>query len=174
MGGIGNGYGEGAALKESVQYGRLIAPARRYHIYWMEGRARNMPETTCRQCGTAVAPGRIFCSQCGAALRAPAPLILRGAEHDNGPSKSATGRVVVTAIKYLAGLSAVVFWLCPLRTGTQVLVFVASIAVMLICHFALTSMDEAYANKHAGYWPKPLDWTGSSESDKSSTAETKS
>jgi hypothetical protein len=68
-------------------------------------------------------------------------------------------RFVVTAIKYLAGLSAVVFWLCPLRTGTQVLVFVASIAVMLICHFGLSSIDEEYANKNAGYWPKRLDWT---------------
>jgi hypothetical protein len=74
-------------------------------------------------------------------------------------------RFVVTAIKYLAGLSAVVFWLCPLRTGTQVLVFVASIAVMLICHFGLSSIDEEYANKNAGYWPKPLDWTTPSKSD---------
>ena len=76
-------------------------------------------------------------------------------------------RFVVTAIQYLAGLSAVVFWLCPLRTGTQVLVFVASIAVMLICHFALSSIDEEYANKNAGYWPKPLDWTAPSKSDDS-------
>jgi hypothetical protein len=66
--------------------------------------------------------------------------------------------MVVTVIKYLAGLSAIAFWLCPLRTGIQVLVFAGSIAVLLICHFALSSMDEAYANKHAGYWPKPLDW----------------
>jgi len=42
---------------------------------------------------------------------------------------SAIRRIIVTAIKYLAGLSAVVFWFCPLRTGIQVLVFVASIAV---------------------------------------------
>ncbi|HEV3512592.1 MAG TPA: hypothetical protein VGS05_12875 [Candidatus Sulfotelmatobacter sp.] len=74
-------------------------------------------------------------------------------------------RFVVTTIKYLAGLSAVVFWLCPLRTGTQVLVFVASIAVLLICHFGLSGIDEEYANKNAGYWPKPLDWTAPSKSD---------
>ena len=60
-------------------------------------------------------------------------------------------RFVVTAVKYLAGLSAVFFWLVPLRTGTQVLVFVASIAVMLICHFGLSSIDEEYGNKNAGY-----------------------
>ena len=87
---------------------------------------------------------------------------------------SAMRRIVVTAIKYLAGISAVVFWFCPFRTGIQVLVFVASIAVLLICHFALTSMDEAYANKNAGYWPKPLDWSAPSKSDKSPSAETKS
>ena len=74
-------------------------------------------------------------------------------------------RFVVTAIKYLAGLSAVAFWLCPLRTGTQALLFVASIAVMLICHFGLSSIDEEYANNNAGYWPKPLDWTARSKSD---------
>jgi hypothetical protein len=88
-----------------------------------------------------------------------------------------TKRVIVTAIKYLAGTSAVVFWLCPLHTGTQVFVFVASIAVLLICHFVLTSMDETYANKDAGYWPKPLDWTApaksADESAKRSAAETK-
>ena len=78
-------------------------------------------------------------------------------------------RFVVTAIKYLAGLSAVVFWLCPLRTGTQVLVFVASIAVMLICHFRLSSIDEEYANKNAGYWPERLDWTAPSKSDEPGT-----
>lgn len=71
----------------------------------------------------------------------------------------------MTAIKYLAGLSAVVFWLCPLRTGIQVLVFIVSIAVLLICHFALSSMDEAYANKHAAYWPKPIDWDTRPETD---------
>ena len=74
-------------------------------------------------------------------------------------------RLVVTAIKYLAGLSGVVFWLCPLRTGTQVLLFVASIAVMLICHFGLSSIGDVYANENAGYWPKPLDWTAPSKSD---------
>jgi hypothetical protein len=63
----------------------------------------------------------------------------------------------VTAIKYLVGLSAVVFWLCPFRTGTQVLVVIASIAVMLICQFGLSSIDEEYANRNSGYWPKPLD-----------------
>jgi hypothetical protein len=85
----------------------------------------------------------------------------------------AVKRTLVTAIKYLAGLSAVVFWLCPLRSITQVLIFVASIAVMLICHFVLTSMDETYANRNAGYWPKPLDWNAPSKADRNPSAETK-
>jgi hypothetical protein len=67
----------------------------------------------------------------------------------------------LTAIRGLAGIAAVVFWFCPLRTSTQVLVFVASITVLLICHSVLINLDEAYAAKHGsvGYWPKATDWT---------------
>jgi hypothetical protein len=54
-----------------------------------------------------------------------------------------------------------------------VLVFVVSIAVLLICHFALTSMDETYANKNAGYWPKPLGWGEPSKSDRNPSTEMK-
>jgi serine/threonine protein kinase len=117
------------------------------------------------QCGTPADAGRIFCPKCRAALRAPSSLIASSHHDGNAPSIGPMKRFVVTAIKYLAGLSAVVFWLCPLRTGTQVLLFVASIAVVLICHFGLSSIDEEYANKNAGYWPKPLDWTAPSKPD---------
>jgi hypothetical protein len=74
---------------------------------------------------------------------------------------SSMKRTVVTVIKGLAGVAAVAFWLCPLRTGTQVLLFVASIAVLLVCHLVLTNWDETYAAKHnnTGYWPKPIDWS---------------
>jgi len=131
----------------------------------MDGTDRNTAGRACPQCGSLIDAGRIFCVKCGAALRAPSSLIA-SSDHDlNTPSLSPTKRFVVTAIKYLAGLSAVVFWLCPLRTGTQVLVFVASIAVLLICHFGLSSIDEDYANKNAGYGPKPLDWAAPSKSD---------
>jgi hypothetical protein len=46
-------------------------------------------------------------------------------------------------------------WFCPLSTGTQVLLFVASIIVFMICHAALTNLDKSYAEKHgsSGYWP---------------------
>lgn len=62
----------------------------------------------------------------------------------------------MTVIKVLAGIAAVAFWLFPLSTGKQVLLFGASIAVLLICHFALTSLDENYINEHMkdGYWPQ--------------------
>jgi hypothetical protein len=73
---------------------------------------------------------------------------------------SSMKRTVVTVIRGMAGIAAVVFWLCPLSTGVQVLLFVASIAVLLICHFVLTNLDETYAAEHnsVGYWPKPIDW----------------
>ena len=62
----------------------------------------------------------------------------------------------------LAGIAAVVFWFCPLRTGTQVLLFVASIVLFLICHAVLSNLDDDYIEKHLkdGYWPpKPIDWS---------------
>jgi hypothetical protein len=131
----------------------------------MDGTDRNTAGTTCPQCSALADAGRIFCPKCGAALRAPSSLISSGDQDVNASSVGPMKRFVVTAIKYLAGLSAVVFWLCPLRTGTQVLIFVASIAVLLISHFGLSSIDEDYANKNAGYWPKPLDWTAPPKSD---------
>jgi hypothetical protein len=81
---------------------------------------------------------------------------------DSPETISSKKRTVLTVIKGLAAIAAVVFWLCPLRTGTQVLVFVASIAVFLICHTVLSNLDKTYAAKYgsAGYWPKPpTDWT---------------
>jgi hypothetical protein len=126
--------------------------------------ARNAAEILCSQCGTRADAGRIFCANCVATLRAPVPLI-RPRIEDNSAAMSPMKRMVVTVIKYLAGLSAVVFWLCPLRTGTQVLIFVISMAALLICHSVLTSVDETHAAKHAGYWPKPLDWGTPAKSD---------
>ena len=78
-------------------------------------------------------------------------------EDEQRQNISSRKRIVLTVIKDLAGIAAVVFWLCPLRTGTQILVCVASIAVFLICHSVLTNLDETYAAKYgsAGYWPKP-------------------
>ena len=130
---------------------------------WMDA-DRNTPGTICSRCGTLADAGRIFCGKCGAALQLPAPLI-SPSHNINAHSVSPIKRKVVTVLKYLAGISAVVFWLGPLRSEIQVLIFVASIAVLLICHFIVSSMDETYANKNAGYWPKLVNWTRSSESD---------
>lgn len=122
----------------------------------MDSTDQDIAGTTCRQCRAPADAGRIFCAKCGAALRVHSSLI-PSSDHDaNAPPIGPMKRFVVTAIKYLAGLSAVVFWLCPLRTGTQVLLFVASIAVMLICHFGLSSIDEEYANKNADTGPNDL------------------
>jgi hypothetical protein len=71
-------------------------------------------------------------------------------------------RIVVTVVKGMAGIAAVVFILCPLSTGTQVLAFVGSIVVLLICHFVLSDLDENYIDEHMkdGYWPTgPIDWS---------------
>ena len=132
--------------------------------YWMDDADRNTPGMTCSRCGTLADAGRIFCGKCEAALQFPAPLI-PPSHNINAHSVSPIKQKVVIVLKYLAAMSAVVFWLCPLRSGIQVLVFVASIAVLLICHFAVSRMDETYANKNAGYWPKLVNWTRSSESD---------
>ena len=70
-------------------------------------------------------------------------------------------RIVVTVVKGIAGIAAVVFIFCPLSTGTQSLAFVVSIVVFLICHSVLTNLDETYIDEHMknGYWPpKPIDW----------------
>jgi len=113
-----------------------------------------MNNDICAQCGTPADIGIIFCKKCGATLRRPVPLIQSGDPPEN---ISSSKRTVLTVIKDLAGIAAVVFWLCPLRTGTQILGCVASIAVFLICHSVLTNLDETYAAKYgsAGYWPKP-------------------
>jgi len=84
-----------------------------------------------------------------------------GGEDGDLPSKniSSMKRTVLMVIKGLAAVAAVVFWLCPLRTGTQILLFVASIAVLLLCHVLLTELDETYVAKGpTGYWPKPSEW----------------
>ena len=57
--------------------------------------------------------------------------------------------VALNIIKVIAGIAAVVFWLVPLRTGTQFLLFVASTVVMLICFAISGNLDDS----NTGYWP---------------------
>ncbi len=62
-------------------------------------------------------------------------------------------RIVLNVVKGIAGIAAVVFWLMPLRTGTQVLLFAGSIVVMIICVAISNGLDD----KATGYWPKDPD-----------------
>jgi hypothetical protein len=52
-------------------------------------------------------------------------------------------RVVLNVIKVVAGIAAAVFWFVPLATGTQVVLFVGSIVVLLICFAASSSLDDS-------------------------------
>jgi hypothetical protein len=58
--------------------------------------------------------------------------------------------IVLNVIKVIAGIAAVVFWVVPLRTGTQFLLFSASIVVMLICFSVSSNLDD----RNTGYWPQ--------------------
>ena len=58
-------------------------------------------------------------------------------------------RIVLKAIKIVAGTAAVVFWLMPLSTGTQFLLFAGSIVVLLICFALSSNLDD----EHTGFWP---------------------
>jgi len=74
---------------------------------------------------------------------------------------SPMARLVVTIVKGIAGIAAVVAIFCPLGTWTQILTFMGSIVVLLICHFVRTVLDDNYIDEHMkdGYWPpKPMDW----------------
>jgi len=58
-------------------------------------------------------------------------------------------RVVLNVVKTIAVIAGAVFWFCPLSTATQVLLFVASIVVLLICFGISSGLDES----NSGYWP---------------------
>jgi hypothetical protein len=94
---------------------------------------------------------------------APVPLFESSTQDVNHPPGTVRSmkRMVVTVVKGIAGTAAVVFIFCPLSTGTQILAFVGSIVVFLICHTVLSNLDENYIDGHLknGYWPpKPIDW----------------
>lgn len=135
-----------------------------YDTSLMDDETRNIVTARlCAQCGATADAGLIFCRKCGAALRTPLPLLQSTAQDVNRlPSTiSSTKRIVVTVVKGIVGIAAVVFIFCPLGTSTQILAFVGSIVVFLICHSVL-SRDENYIDEHIkdGYWPpKPIDWS---------------
>ncbi len=59
-------------------------------------------------------------------------------------------RLVLNVVKVVAVIAAIVFWFMPLATATQVLLFVGSIVVLLICLAASGSLDDS----NTGYWPQ--------------------
>jgi len=72
----------------------------------------------------------------------------------------------VTVVKGIAAIAAVVAFLCPLSTWAQILTFIGSIVLFLICHSLLINLDDTYFDEHkkGGFWPaKPIDWTRRSD-----------
>jgi hypothetical protein len=59
-------------------------------------------------------------------------------------------RLILATTKIVAGIAAVAFWVMPLRTSTQVLLFVGSIVVLLSCFAVSSNLDD----KNTGFWPK--------------------
>ncbi len=55
-------------------------------------------------------------------------------------------------IKVVAGIAAVVFILARFTTNTEVLLFVGSIVVLLVC-FGLLKLLEG-DDQNTGYWPR--------------------
>jgi hypothetical protein len=104
----------------------------------------------CPQCGAAADDGLIFCRNCGAALRPPLPLTQSLAQMDDGPSNTMglARRTLVVVLKGIAGIAAVVAIFCPLGSFTQIFLFAASVAIALICYFALTNLDATHVEEY--------------------------
>jgi hypothetical protein len=60
-------------------------------------------------------------------------------------------RIVLNIFKVIAGIAAVVFWFVPLATGTQVILFIGSIVVLLVCFAVSSNLDD----DNTGFWPSP-------------------
>ena len=116
---------------------------------------------TCSQCGTSIVNGSIFCRKCGATLRSPTPLISPGVDDVKPKKVRVITRIVVMVLRSVAGIAAVIAIFCPLGTWAQILTFVGSAVVFLVCHGVLSNLDDNYIDENMkdGYWPaKPVDW----------------
>jgi hypothetical protein len=114
----------------------------------------------CAKCGTPADIGLIFCRSCGATLRATDPLVQSSDDYVRPIILSPIKRFVVTLLKVVAGGAAVIAILCPFGSWTQILIFVGSAVVALLCYSVLTSLDESSIEEYVndGYWPaKPMD-----------------
>ncbi len=77
-------------------------------------------------------------------MRPPVALIQSDDDYLKPIIISPIRRVVVVALKGIAGIAAVVAIFCPLGSWTQILTFVGSAVLALICLFALTNLDDNY------------------------------
>jgi hypothetical protein len=59
-------------------------------------------------------------------------------------------RIIRSAIKVVAASAGAVFLACPVREFNQLLLFVASMAVLLVC---LVLWLLLFGNEHTGWWP---------------------
>jgi uncharacterized membrane protein HdeD (DUF308 family) len=62
--------------------------------------------------------------------------------------------VALKVVRVVAGIAAVVFLFAPLATWTQVLLFIVSIGVFVICTVVAKTLDDTTDEKNDGYWPK--------------------
>jgi len=60
-----------------------------------------------------------------------------------------TKRALLKLLRIVAGIAAVVFFLMPITTFSQVLLCVGSLMIALICSAVLVSLE----GKNTGYWP---------------------
>lgn len=119
----------------------------------------NPVSATCPQCGTLADTGGIFCEKCGATRRTPTALV--AADSADAPVPvAALKRATIVALKAIGVMAGLVFWLSRVSTETGIVLFVASIVVLLLCFVALSYLDEDFMKKHdkEEYWPKPIDW----------------
>jgi hypothetical protein len=73
-------------------------------------------------------------------------------------------RAILQVLKVVSGIAGVVFWFVPLATWNQVVIFEASIAVIVICIALSNALDK---ESNTGYWPSgPIDWSSKPEAKK--------
>jgi len=58
-------------------------------------------------------------------------------------------RTALNLTRALSIIAGVVFWFTPLHTGTQWLLFAASVIFFIICTAISGNLDD----RHTGYWP---------------------
>ena len=63
-------------------------------------------------------------------------------------------QVGLKVIRVVAGIATLIFLFAPLATWTQVLLFIVSITVFVICTVASKNLDDTSGEKDDGYWPK--------------------